>query len=291
MEKLSFVEILDCLEGLDAWLQNIGIKPKNDRIHQAIRIVSELNDKWKASKREGHALPPGDYGKERFALIEALEWGDILKAFDKEPAKKIKPKIERALGGPSSIEDEYQKEDSSNTVGRNTQFELALAAEWRLRGLQVDIGEPDCTLNLEGATFFMECKRPFREHSIRANVRGAGSQLRNKLDGNLRAAGIIAISVSRILNPGTRIFWTPTEEESHHLGDRAESMMHENEQCWRRAKLHDRIVAVLFHTSTPGIVGDQDVLCRMRNLNVMAVDESCAFEKFKSALSPLYSGK
>jgi len=45
-------------------------------------------------------------------------------------------------------------ETKQNSDARNMQFELALAAEWRLNGLNVSIGEPDLTLSV-GATNYL----------------------------------------------------------------------------------------------------------------------------------------
>ena len=286
MEKMAFAEILDRLDGLDKWLLRIGVRPKNDRVHRVIEIVRDVNEKWEESVKRRSDLAPSDYSDWRFGLIEAIEFSDIFKAFEHELPEKIGPKIKRALEGPASL----AEENTQNTTGRNTMFELALAAEWRLRGLKVDIGEPDLTLDLDGTCFLIECKRPFWEHSIGANVRGAGSQLRDKLESSVEAVGIIAVSASRIVNPGTKVFWTPDEEGFYRLGDKAKRMMSENQQHWRKGKLHDRIAAVLFHTLTPGIVGDQQVLCRMGYSTLMEVDGSRGFQLLKGAFSPLYPG-
>ena len=173
METLSFATVLDRLNGLDLWLKELGLIPKNDRLHHAIELVRVMEEKRRECIETGQPLPPDNYSEFHFALIEALEWGNILEAFRSEPPTKLKPKVKRALKGSINL----TEEDPQNADGRNTQFELALAAEWRLFGLKVDVGEPDCILTLDGTPFLTECKRPFRESSIADNIDDAASQL------------------------------------------------------------------------------------------------------------------
>ena len=108
------------------------------------------------------------------AVVEALEFSDIFRAFEKDDPKVIGPKLERALSGPLRPVDETTK----NADGRNIMFELALAAQLRLNGAQVSSGEPDIAVMLSGRRFLIECKMLFREDSVRANVRGAAEQLK-----------------------------------------------------------------------------------------------------------------
>src|SRR5256884_3775177 len=100
----------------------------------------------------------------KLGLVEALEFSDIFRAFEKDDPKVIGPKLERALSGPLRPADETPK----NSDGRNTMFELAFAAQLRLRGAEVSVGEPDIAVTLSGRRFLIECKRPFREDSVRA---------------------------------------------------------------------------------------------------------------------------
>ncbi len=287
MISVRHQEILSTLEGLDPWLQKLGIEPKHDRIHQAIEIVRKAEEGRHRTRTTGEPSVIGNVSTYYFGVTEAFEFYEIFRAFEREEPRILRPKLERALSGTLRPEDEK----AENADARNMMFELALAAGWRLLGLDVTIGEPDVTLRLDGVPFLVECKRPFREESIRANVRGAVEQLEEHLaaaEGS-QATGIIAISVSRVFNPGDKIFVAPTENSREKLGDLLEKKMREHELDWVRSELHPRIVAVLFHVSTPGVVEDKDMLTLMTYSALMpAKKEGPSFGLLKEKLLPLF---
>jgi hypothetical protein len=255
MKTSTFSEIVERLQGFDAWLKGLGIKPKNDRIHNAIAVTQNAAKGWEKFRNTGELTKIGNSGDYYFSIVEALEFADIFDAFKDAPHAEIAPVLSRALDGPARPADENQ----NNASGRNTMFELALGAEMKLRGAAVKLGDPDLTLEGE-QRFVIECKRPARESSIRANIRGAADQLALKLDRaeNRGALGMIAVSLARIHNPGTKIFVTKTQEGKEILGDKLALSMRQHESDWR--KKHDfssRICAVLFNVVTPAAIGDQ----------------------------------
>ncbi len=199
MVTTRFSEILGTLEHLDRWLTSLGIKPNRDRIHRALEVVRQAHEGWKKLRETGKPTKIGNVDDYYFGLVEAMEFCDVFRAFRCENPASLGTKLERALSGPFRPADETTK----NSHGRNTMFELALAADLKLRGADVAIGEPDIKLTIDNHRFLIECKRPFREDSIRANIRGAADQLESSLKADAGATGIIAISVSRLFNPGT----------------------------------------------------------------------------------------
>jgi len=113
--------------------------------------------------------------REQLALIEGnsvlahAREAAVLLAFQNDPSPVVGPALKRALSGPLHP----IHENSRNRDGRNIWFELALAAEWRLRGASVILGEPDLRLTREDVTFLVACKRPATTESIEANLRDA----------------------------------------------------------------------------------------------------------------------
>src|SRR5256885_12747277 len=255
MKTTKFSEILETLKNLDGWLASLGIKPNTDRIHHAVEIVEKASEGWKKFRECNETTRIGNVDDYYFGLVEALEFIDIFRAFEKYDPKVIGPKLDRALSGPLRPADETAK----TADGRNIMFELAFAAQLKLGGAEVLVGEPDIVVSLSGRRFLIECKRPFREDSVRANVRGAAEQLKRHLEADSEAAGIIAISVTRILNPGTKLFVAPSEAAKERLGDRIEQLMREAEKGWKKDEFHPRIATVLFHVRTPGVVEDRDL--------------------------------
>ena len=286
MITLRQSEILAILTDLDPWLTKLGITPSRTRIHRAIEVVREAEEGRKKFRETGQPTKIGNVNDFYFGMVEALEFFDIFRAFEHERPEVLAPKLDRILSGPFRPAEETEK----NSAPRNTMFELALAADLRLRGADVAIGEPDISLNIDGQRFLAECKRPFREDSIRANVRGAAAQLARHLEDEIRAAGIIAVSVSRISNPGTKLFLAPSEEAKERLGDQLETMMREEEESWTKYDLHPRVTAVLFHVRTPGVVRDRDQLTMMSYAAVMSTGKAKeAFEVLRERLKPLLS--
>jgi hypothetical protein len=193
-------EMVRDLNALEKWLGDLGLD-KYDRVHQAIETVREHKTKFLANP--GQDISYGGPGWEARTYMNAerdvIEFLDIFDAFRSEPYELIAPKLERASSGPFMPLDER----AENADARNIQFELSLAAEWRLSGLNVRIGEPDFTLLAGTTDFIVECKRPMGEDSIRSNIKRAKRQLATQLDKSERAFGAIAISVGRIVVPPT----------------------------------------------------------------------------------------
>ncbi len=200
---------LQLLDQLESWLSGLGMQ-KYDRIHEAIDVVREHHKKFLALKSQGLPADSNEtLGDAPFAVrtfvnanLDVTEFLDIFEAFSDESPDRIVPKLERASSGPFMP----VVETKQNSDARNMQFELALAAEWRLNGLNVSIGEPDFTLSVGATNYIIECKRPFREESVRANIRAAKNQLSTRLDSNENLFGAVAISVSRIVAPATHTF-------------------------------------------------------------------------------------
>jgi hypothetical protein len=179
------------IEAAAAWLEGLGLGNGSDRLHKYVREIRKQTPLPFPNIQEVAELG--------FVYLEALEFIDVYKAYNGAENPRLIAKLERALKGCHTLIDE----STQNNDPRNTMFELALAAGLRLRGVDVELGEPDLIINFPKRQYVVECKRPFRETSLKANVREAESQLR----ANLRPGqhGVIAISLNRIINPGRSV--------------------------------------------------------------------------------------
>lgn len=179
-------------------------------------------------------------------MVEALEAHDVLAAFHDDPSPAVAAALKRALSGPLQPIDENHK----NSDGRNIWFELALAAEWRLRGASIHLDEPDLRLARDGIAFLIACKRPATTESIEANLRDAIKQLRRNLDSSPPGTfGVAAISLSRAFNRGDKVF----SGEMHGLGKLLEDEL-DRHRPYLRSVDDPRACCVLFHVATPGVV-------------------------------------
>ena len=91
-----------------AWI--LGIKSNTDRIHHAVEIVEKANKGWKKLRESDEPTKIGHVDDYYFGLVEALEYSDIFRAFEKDDPKVIGPKLQRALSGPLRPADETAKE-------------------------------------------------------------------------------------------------------------------------------------------------------------------------------------
>jgi hypothetical protein len=157
VKNSSFDDVLQVLGWLDGWLQRLGIPIRDDRWHQAVGTVQRVRERSEIIARGGSVVPPPSDNYVD-GLFEALEIFEILTAFEGETSDALRTKVARAVSGPISPLAEQPK----NSEARNTMFELSLAAGWKNKGLDVELGEPDIRVTVQSRAFRVECKRPFK---------------------------------------------------------------------------------------------------------------------------------
>jgi len=249
MESFKYSDLLLGLEGFDHWLRSLGLTPHlNDRIHEAFKILRKAEEASRIGRETGvyTDIQPKDW----FPIIESLEAHDVFRAFQNERSPAVAAALKRALSGPSHPIDERPK----NRDGRNIWYELALAAEWKLRGAEVLVAEPDLQLIRDGITFLVACKRPAKEHSIHANIRDAIEQLQENFnDASPGAFGVAAINVSCVFNSGNQVF----SGDMNALGNLLETELDKHRRYL--VSVDDpRICCVMFDVATPS-AGHQKV--------------------------------
>jgi len=253
MEKLKYSDLLHRLGGFDDWLIKLGLTPRrNDRIHRAVEVLRRADELSRKGQQTGEYadILPGDW----FPIIEALEAHDVFAAFENDLSPTVAATLKRSLSGPA----EPTKETSKNREGRNTWYELALAAEWRLRGATVRLEEPDLCLTREGVDFLIACKRPANFNTIHSNLKAAIKQLQRNLDtANSSVFGVAAISLSCAFNSGDRVFTGQMDDLRAHLEGQLDQY-----QPFFSTVTDPRICCVLFHVVTPGLGGEKVDLVR-----------------------------
>jgi hypothetical protein len=245
--QFKYLDILDGLRGLDDWLRSLGVPVHSmDRAHYAIQKLERAHEAFVKKTGKAVGVSKSDY---LFALTEAVELQDVYRAFKNLTSDQLRDRLTRALSGPTLPGAEIAK----NRDGRNLMFELALGAEWALLGGKIEFIEPDLALRTPSRSYLVACKRPDSEHGIRAAVRDAASQLRSALaQTNNDHFGIIAISLSRILNRGDAYFTGNYEQLSELLN----RLMAVHRSGWRTTDFHPRNIVVLFYAHTPADWGD-----------------------------------
>lgn len=276
--------LLGDLSELDTWLAGMGVPARSsDRIHQLIELLQEL-------KPPGPALTVTreEQRQYMYALAELVEFHQIFTWLKHDDPAVLRPKLMRSLSGSLDPADESAK----NNVGRNTIFELSLASEWRRAGLDVVIGEPDLRLILGPLEFVVECKRPFDWTGIVRCLKDAKRQLRKSAARATAGApkGVIAISLSKIVARGKRIFLADSMADKSKLGEIIESELAANRwRWWNDVQFDDSIAGVLFHLSLPTDVGKGDHFALLSFSNVyQAGSNREALALLNQTMEPLY---
>jgi len=247
MERFSYSELISRLEGFDPWLIGLGLTPRtNDRIHEAFKILRKAEEAIRRGRETGvySNIGPADW----FPMIEALEAHNVFTAFRNDRSPALAATMKRALSGPTQPIAESQR----NREGRNIWYELALAAEWRLSGASVCLGEPDLRLTRDGVTFLVACKRPSNRESIRGNMRDALKQLQRNLDMAPDTYGVAAISLSCAFNAGDQVFSGDLNGLRQLLNIELDRM-----KPYLLSVRDPRICFALLQAATPGLAADE----------------------------------
>jgi len=252
LSQRQYSEIIADLSALENFLRGLGLHKGPDRLRQLAKNVATIDAALKAGtlisleERE-------DVEDLVWSLVDAQEFVKIYEGLKDEPPDVIKPLFRKALQG--TLHPGRETSYKSN-IGRNTAFELRLAAGLRKAGAQVQLGQrADLIIDHAGVRVYVECKRPFVSSTIRANIEEARKQLRNRLnaDAHPLCIGLVAISVSRAINPGSRLFVADAPNALQNLTNDLLQIHRENS-----ADLYNlpdlRLAGILYHIYTPAYV-------------------------------------
>lgn len=203
----SFESILERYSSALKWMEHIGVKLGPGRTSHYERVVRHWTEVYRtASAEEGKEIFPGFVS----AMVEIHDFVKIYEAFKNiEPSelRGIIAKLQKGVNGPINASEETPE----STAARNFLFEAAAAARLHrpTKGATAILDAPtDTGVRFNGNKVWIECKRVTSETKIEANVRDASKQLEKILRKQLGSGhrGVVAIDVSKILNPGDLIF-------------------------------------------------------------------------------------
>jgi hypothetical protein len=281
--SLTHKSLVESFDGLDEWLSSKGVSPRGtDRIHQLLEVVRTHNPRVLGPVLQMTQKEQRQY---MFALAELLEFHQIAAWLRDENPAILGPKLDRALSGSVDPAEETLK----NSDGRNTMFELSLAAEWRRAGLNIEIGEPDIQLTVGNQKFLVECKRPFTWTGIVSCLRHAKRQLReNGISAEPGAPkGVIAVSLNRVISAGEQLFFAESLADRTKVGDLINSELEFNRWRWfETIRFDESMAAVAFHLNLPAGVDEGPQFALMSSLNgYKASPNEDALTIFREAMS------
>jgi len=213
--SLSYTDLAQEFEAAISWLSAYGLAIEHARLARYRAVVRELSARLQAGTLEGLFEPRDGALTERGVLEALYEIGELQAIHRAAPAIAASGLINRlgtAVKGPLS----YTAETERSNHPRNAAFELIVAARLSEAGFALGTStssRADLWFPLEARPIFVECKRPRAQRSVLPNLREAFSQIRKRCDESRRprARGIVALDVTRIVNPEFRPIWVDSE--------------------------------------------------------------------------------
>jgi hypothetical protein len=185
------------------------------------------------------------------ALTESKDFVDIHSGLSRAADQDMFPKLKQFCRGAEMLRDETTAANQNQP--RNMGFELLIAAAAASCGVNVSL-QPPADLSLVGPnqSYFVECKRPFTEKRLARRIREGLEQLQRRYSSSAspeEARGILAVSVSRIVNHGSLMLKVSNEANVAAEMDRIFSLLiPQYEHCWSTAD--QRTVAILLELRT-----------------------------------------
>ena len=143
------------------------------------------------------------------ASLEAVELIRIRNAFKEDNHKDFINILKKTLSGTPF------KNSKNSDQSRNFTFELAVASRFLKAGYEVDLSSiADLICIINGRKIFIECKRIQSIRQLRKRVKEANKQVAKRLkkDNSIGSRGMVAISLTDIINPKSRVVVTKNIE-------------------------------------------------------------------------------
>lgn len=262
MNVLNEQVLIDLEDKYSELLLSLGLPDGNNRFKQAFRNYKQLTREM--SEAGTQIIPEKWTAKFKYAVYDLMELLDIYNALHDYPDRPVlKEKIKLLNGGVNSPADET----SSNTIARNTQFELKLFSEFKAAGVRCELGNPNPDIkmpsSLVGKSYAVECKRIFSasDSSVHDNISSARDQLIELLTDNPGQTGIIALDITRRLTQGTDYLRAKNEEVAKEkLSYELDQFRINYARYFTPKKIRNkRMLAVLLHASMYTYIEDREL--------------------------------
>ncbi len=269
MDPYNVRDVIEKLDRIDQWLCERGLK-KHDRIRIHKRNLTQLAD----AQDEEKFLPffdglPDEKRREMiWSIVEADEFVTSLDAFGVKKNEIPKELLKKALLGPA---DPFQEDENSN-IGRNSMFEILFGGVVASVGLHPSLGkEPDVSFEFDNRQIFVQCKRVKSEAKVESRVSEAAKQLQRDLaqSSNRTDCGLVAISLSRLINPGNRLLIVPSVSDANNfLRLEIRNVIDRHKEHFSNCTKSPKVAGILFHMSTPAWFMKEGRCCVVRFMTV-----------------------
>lgn len=246
-------QFFDELGDILAWAADRGISLQS-RFHIYKRNIEWLrahdgeNDR---SRIYAQLASEGKLNEILSTMTESIELVETIPALRRLNVDIPKELLRRAFSGPADI----SREDHTSNEARNAMFELSVAAMAARRGLTPTLSNtnPDVSFEFEARRVKIECKRILSVNRMIERLREGIKQLEKSMQGTISDIGIVAISLSKLVNPGDRFLVSDSPRDD--LSQQLHEALKSNEQ--KIGRMHRPCVSgFIFYVSSAAYVPD-----------------------------------
>ena len=182
-------------------------------------------------------------------MVDSIELVETISVLRQNEVNVPPTLLKRAFSGPTDV----FKEDESSNHARNAMFELSMGAMVARQGLRpaLNTGNPDVSFQFEGRSVKMECKRVLSESKIMERLREGIKQLGKSVQTGSSDVGLVAISLSKLLNPGDKFLVADSPHDA--LSDEITKALRANEQSLG-SMTRPQAAGFLFYVSSASLV-------------------------------------
>ena len=202
--------LIELVDETSQWLRSIGLDPEPTRFG----VYSRALRRW-IGKAPGE-LPHEAAVLAIEAIVPCLEIVQVHQHLAPlVDAARLKPRLERLLAGPP-LEADENFDDGTNDA-RNMGFELVVGAVLAESGATVVLPDDgDLTVEIDGATAGLECKRVRSVRGLRQRVKRAGEQLAGRAGLPNNALRLVAVDASLLVRQPSHLIVRRTHDAVYH---------------------------------------------------------------------------
>ena len=159
-------------------------------------------------------------------MTESIELVETIPALRRRDVLIPRQLLRRAFSGPTDM----SLEDHTSNAARNAMFELSVAAIAARQGLAPTLSDtnPDVSFEFETRRVKIECKRVMSVNRIMERLREGSKQLEKSVHPTVSDIGIVAISLSKLINRGDRFL--VSDSPHNNLSEQLHDLLKANEQ-------------------------------------------------------------
>ena len=255
MRSSSFESVITQLDSAIGWVASHDVRSRPSRYATYLETIQRIEKRWREGATRADEISVDPVLMET-AFREGIQLIRIATAFRGRHVEGMLPKLKRLIDGPVLEGDE--RSSNSGHVGRDTGFELEVAAYFSSAGYVEFPPDIDLVLHAGGISYYFECKRPSSPQKLRPNLNRARTQLIHRLSQTrMTSYGVVALSASKVhWSPGALLTVTSVASLRDSVTVWLARFDREHITTWLHAQPDNRLAAVLVHLPYTAYVGD-----------------------------------